>query len=105
MANTKKVGELKIDIKDDIAEGKYANLVLIAHTPVEFIMDFATVLPLHDGAQVGSRIVMAPEHAKRFLLALQENIGQYEKQNGEIHIRRSPQSNTVAPFGIPKGEA
>lgn len=105
-SENKKNPPFKIDIKDDVAQGHYANLVLMAHTPVEMIIDFCAMLPLKEGAQVVSRVIMTPEHAKRFLLALNDNIHQYEQQYGEIRLRRQPQGGgTVAPFGMPQGEA
>lgn len=105
--DSKKNAPFKIDIKDDVAQGHYSNLVLVAHTPVEMILDFSAVLPLREGAQVVSRIIMTPEHAKRFLMALNDNIRQYEQQYGEIAIRRpgGQGGGTVAPFGVPQGEA
>lgn len=106
-SDNKKNPPFKIDIKDDVALGHYSNVVFMAHTPVEMILDFGAVLPLKEGAQVVSRIIMIPEHAKRFLLALADNIRQYEQQFGEINVHRPQQGGggTVAPFGLPQGEA
>ena len=103
----KKVHNIKVEIRDDVAPGIYANIALIAHTPVEFILDFGANLPLKEGVQVNSRIIMCPEHAKRLLLALQENVENYEQKFGTISLHRTPTGGTVAPFGMPTpmGEA
>ena len=83
--------ELSINIKPDVATGKYSNLAVITHSRTEFIFDFAAVLPGTPQAEVVSRVIMNPEHAKRLLLALQENVGKYESQFGRILIE-GPQS-------------
>ena len=73
-----------IEIADDIAEGVYSNLAIIAHSTSEFVIDFARLMPNTPKAKVKSRIILNAEHAKRLLLALQENITKFEKQNGKI---------------------
>lgn len=83
MANEK---ELSIELKQDVAKGSYSNLAIITHSNSEFIIDFATMLPGLPKPEVGNRIIMTPEHAKRLFLALQDNISKYESQNGPIKI-------------------
>ena len=80
--------EKKVNINMDpaIAGGTYSNLAIISHSHSEFIVDFAAVLPGLPGPKVESRILMTPEHAKRLLNALAENIGKYENQYGKIEI-------------------
>ena len=73
-----------IEIADDIAEGVYSNLAIIAHSTSEFVIDFARLMPNTPKAKVKSRIILNAEHAKRLLLALQENITKFEKHNGKI---------------------
>lgn len=68
-------GQLQIELKEEVAQGTYANLAIITHSSSEFIMDFIRVMPGMPKAGVQSRIVLAPEHAKRLLRALEENIG------------------------------
>ena len=68
-------GQLQIELKEEVAQGTYANLAIITHSSSEFILDFIRVMPGMPKAGVQSRIVLAPEHAKRLLRALQENIG------------------------------
>lgn len=82
--------EIKIEIKPEIAKGTYSNLAIITHSHSEFIIDFATMLPGLQKPEVGNRIIMTPEHAKRLFLALQDNIAKYESQNGPITFSNTP---------------
>jgi hypothetical protein len=70
--------QLQIELKDEIAQGCYANLAIITHSSSEFILDFIRVMPGLAKAGVQSRIILAPEHAKRLLRALEDNIRKYE---------------------------
>lgn len=95
---------LNIAIDENVGEGTYANLVLIAHTAAEFVLDFARVMPGVPKTKVQSRIVMAPQHLKGFLRALQENVERYENRFGEIKLEGLP---TEKGFGFkagPEGE-
>ena len=78
--------QIQIEIKPEVAGGSYSNLAIISHSHSEFVFDFATMLPGTPKALVGNRIVMAPEHAKRLLYALQDNINKYESANGDIEL-------------------
>jgi hypothetical protein len=78
--------QINIELGDHEAEGIYSNLVLITHSPAEFIFDFARVLPGKTKAKVYARIIKAPQHAKSFLMALQDNVKKYEEQHGEIKL-------------------
>lgn len=101
MAEIKKFG-LDIELDEAAAQGNYSNLAIISHSTSEFILDFATVLPGVSKARVKSRVILTPEHAKRLLLSLQENITRYESSVGKINI---PQHQAPGePFGS-KGEA
>lgn len=95
-------GQLKIELSDEIAEGTYANLAVMAHSTSEFIVDFIRVMPGVPKASVKSRIILAPEHAKRLLYALGDNIKRYERENGEIRLR---EEINLPPMGPIKGEA
>jgi len=99
--------ELQLEIKPDVAQGHYVNLALVTHSRSEFILDAAAILPAMPKAQIVSRLIMTPEHAKQLLLALQDNVHKYEQQFGDIQLPQQsrPQGNTIAPFSIPKGEA
>lgn len=81
-----KKNELMIEIDDQTAQGVYVNLAMIAHSETEVIFDFIFVQPQAPKARVRSRIVTSPQHAKRFLTALQDNIRKYEEKFGEIKI-------------------
>mgnify|MGYP002513139628 CR=1 FL=1 len=85
MNETKKPG-IEIQLDEQVAQGNYCNLAIIAHSTSEFILDFATMLPGLPKARVKSRVVLTPEHAKRLLLSLQENITRYENNIGKIEI-------------------
>jgi hypothetical protein len=96
--------QLQIELPQEVAQGEYANFAIITHSSSDFIVDFARVLPGLPKAQVKSRVILAPEHAKRLLGALQENIVRYEREFGTIKIPQQ-EPKTVAPFPIGKGEA
>ena len=95
---------LQLELPQNVAQGEYANFAIITHSSSDFIIDFARVLPGVPKAQVKSRVILAPEHAKRLLGALQENIFRYEREFGPIRIPNQ-EGKTVAPFDLPKGEA
>jgi hypothetical protein len=84
MANEKH--HIDVELDESISQGSYANLAIISHSTSEFVLDFAAVLPGVSKAKVKSRIILAPEHAKRLLLSLQENVGRYETNVGRINI-------------------
>jgi len=79
--------DLKIDMDEDKAQGIYSNFVMISHSPSEFILDFARIMPGVDKAKVHARIVMTPQHAKLLERALQDNIKKYESRFGEIKLQ------------------
>ena len=96
---------LQIELPQALAQGEYANFAIITHSSSDFVIDFARILPNVPKAQVRSRVILAPEHAKRLLQALQENIYRYEQEFGNIRIPNQAAS-TANPFGIGhKGEA
>ena len=82
-----------IDISEEQFLGVYANLVVISHSSSEFVLDFARVMPGHPSAKVVSRIVMTPDHTKRLLLALRDNIQRYENSYGEIDLHEDAEDN------------
>lgn len=102
MENLENNGQLQIELKEDVAQGIYANLAIIAHSSSEFIVDFVRVLPGIPKAGVKARIVLAPEHAKRLLRALEDNIDKYERAFGPIRI---PEERTFSSLANIKGEA
>ena len=90
--------EIKLEIRPEIARGTYSNLAIISHSHSEFVIDFATILPGLPKPEVQSRIVMAPEHCKRLLNALVDNISKYEAQFGQIAMegQRLPDTFNLA---------
>jgi len=76
--------QLNIEISEEVAEGHYANLAIITHSHSEFVIDFVNVMPGTPKSKVKSRIILTPQHAKRLMKALTENIGRYETANGQI---------------------
>ncbi|MBD0400905.1 DUF3467 domain-containing protein [Flammeovirga sp. EKP202] len=76
--------QINIELTDDVAEGVYANLAMIAHSNSEFVVDFIRMMPGVPKAKVKSRIILTPEHAKRLYMALQDNLKKYEAQFGPI---------------------
>lgn len=81
---TPPANQINIELTEDIAEGIYSNLAMIAHSNSEFVIDFIRLMPGVPKAKVKSRIVITPEHAKRLLAALKDNIDKYEAAFGPI---------------------
>jgi len=78
--------QITIDLSEEMAEGTYANLAIIAHSHAEFVIDFVRTMPNIPKAKVKSRIILTPSHAKRLLAALNDNIKKYETQHGKIEM-------------------
>ncbi|MBE6267572.1 MAG: DUF3467 domain-containing protein [Bacteroidales bacterium] len=95
---------LQIELKESVADGVYSNMVVIAHSSTEFVCDFISLMPGVNKAQVKSRVIIAPEHAKRLLLSLQDNIRRYEANFGEIRIT-GPSSISHPSKNNMKGDA
>ena len=94
--------QLQIELKEEVAQGTYANLAIITHSSSEFILDFVRVMPGVPKAGVQSRIIVAPEHAKRLLRALEDNIAKYERAFGPIRIF---EVSPMPSLSVVKGEA
>jgi hypothetical protein len=84
MEEKQKKNQINIELKEDVAQGIYSNLAIITHSTSEFVLDFVRVMPGIPKAEVKSRIILTPEHAKRLLLALKDNIAKFESVNGQI---------------------
>lgn len=97
--------QLNIELGEDQAEGTYSNLAIISHSNAEFVLDFVRVMPGVPKARVKSRIIMTPQHSKRLLMALSDNIRKFEANFGTIELT----DNTAPPFpggfGGPPGVA
>lgn len=83
MSNTDQ-NQLNIEISEEMAEGQYANLAIITHSHAEFVLDFVNVMPGTPKSRVKSRIILTPQHAKRLMNALRENVEKFEQANGVI---------------------
>ena len=90
--------QLQLDLRPEVASGIYSNLVLISHSHSDFVLDFAAALPGLPKPEVEARVIMAPEHVKRLLAALQENVYKYEQEFGEIDLAGS-HPRMISPFG------
>jgi len=97
--------KLNINLTPEMAEGTYANLAIIAHSSSEFVLDFVRMMPGLKQANVKSRIILTPEHAKKLLYALQDNINKYEQQFGQIQITGTPAPGSTIPMSFGGGEA
>ncbi len=93
--------QISVELGEKEAEGIYSNLALITHSPAEFVIDFTRMLPGVPKTKVYARIIMTPQHAKSLLLALQENVGKYESQFGEIKLY--PDQQRRSEFGFKPG--
>jgi hypothetical protein len=109
MSEIKKHG-IDLELNETVAEGHYANLAVISHSPTEFVIDFAAIMPGIPKAKIKSRIILSPEHAKRLLRSLQDNITRYESSHGRIEIHGQPNTTDLLdenniPIGFSQGEA
>jgi hypothetical protein len=106
MEENKNKSQLNIELSEEIAQGTYSNLAIITHSSSEFVLDFVRIMPGIPKANVKSRIILTPEHAKRLQMALQDNIQKFENIHGHIKIQAG--SDPMMPpmsFGGPVGEA
>ena len=78
--------QIQIELSDEVAQGTYSNLAIISHSTSEFVVDFVRIMPGIQQAKVKSRIILTPEHAKRLLFAMKENIDKFEKTFGTIQM-------------------
>ena len=83
-------GQINIELDEKIAEGIYSNLAIINHSASEFVVDFVCIMPGTPKAKVKSRIVLTPQHAKRLVKALAENVHRFELSHGEIKDTEQP---------------
>ncbi|NML22706.1 DUF3467 domain-containing protein [Pseudoflavitalea sp. G-6-1-2] len=95
--------QLNIEISEEVAEGQYANLVIITHSHAEFVVDFVNVMPGTPKSKVKSRVILTPQHAKRFMKALTENVSRFESINGKIQDLEDAQ--IPMNFGGPSAQA
>ncbi|MBY5958149.1 DUF3467 domain-containing protein [Membranicola marinus] len=103
MEEKKVENQMNIEISEETADGIYSNLAIISHSNQEFVVDFVRMMPNLPKAKVKSRIILSPSHAKRLMLALEENIKKFEKQHGKIKDGGAPMP--PINFNIPNAEA
>ena len=96
MEHNKLEQKIDIELSEAIADGEYVNLAIISHSTSEFVIDFVRMMPGVPKAKVKSRVILAPEHAKRLLLSLQDNIARYEAAIGQIAIPPTPEEAKMA---------
>lgn len=94
--------QLEIELTDEEVNGTYSNLVMITHSPSEFILDFIAIMPGSPKAKVVKRMILTPDHAKRLANALIENIQKYEEQFGEIKEPKRPDFTMTYRGPIPE---
>jgi hypothetical protein len=104
MENDKK-NQLDIELNSEVAQGVYSNLAIITHSSSEFVLDFVRIMPGVPKAEVKSRIILTPEHAKRLMLALQDNIAKYESMRGKVKLEEDEREHIPFDLGNTHGQA
>jgi hypothetical protein len=106
MEEKAKKNQIQIELKEEVAQGTYSNLAVITHSSSEFVLDFVRVMPGVPKAEVKSRVILTPEHAKRLLKALEDNVKKFEKVHGPVK-NIEPHGGPIMPmnFGGPTGQA
>jgi hypothetical protein len=93
--------QINIELGEKEAEGIYANLAMITHSPTEIVIDFSRIMPRTPKARVLARIIMTPMHAKLLQMALEDNLKKFESQFGEIKMHGGPnQGSKTIGFGV-----
>jgi len=103
MSDPQAPNQLNIEISEEMAEGQYANLAIITHSHAEFVLDFVNVMPGTPKSKVKSRIILTPQHAKRLMKALADNVQKFEAVNGTIKDLEEMQ--IPLQFGGPTAQA
>ena len=88
--NKNKQGQINIELDEKVAEGTYSNLAIINHSVSEFVLDFVSIMPGTPKSKVKSRIILTPQHAKRLVKALNDNVKRFENAHGEIKDYEQP---------------
>jgi len=98
--------QINIELDEQMAEGIYSNLAIITHSNAEFVIDFVRMMPGLPKAKVKSRIVLTPQHAKRLLHALADNLEKFEQVHGEIDLGETLGGGSLPmTFGGPTAQA
>lgn len=102
---SKNPNQINIELNEEVAQGVYSNLAIITHSSSEFVIDFVRIMPGTQKARVKSRIILTPEHAKRLLGALTDNINKYESVHGPIKETKGSGPAMPMNFGGPTAQA
>jgi hypothetical protein len=105
MSDPKNPNQISIELNEEVAQGTYSNLAVITHSSAEFVIDFVRIMPGVPKAQVKSRIILTPEHAKRLVSALMDNISKYEMVHGQIKETKGSEPAMPMTFGGPTAQA
>lgn len=100
-----KNNQIDIELNSDVAQGTYSNLAVITHSSSEFVVDFVRIMPGVPKAEVKSRIILTPEHAKRLMFALQDNMSKYESMRGKVRLEEEEEIQMPIDLGTPHGQA
>jgi hypothetical protein len=103
MTEAQKGKQINIELSDEVAEGIYSNLAIITHSHSEFVVDFVKMMPGVPKAKVKSRIILTPQHAKRLLKALKDNVSKFESMHGTI--KEAEVENMPFSLGGPTAQA
>ena len=104
MEDKNNANQLNIELSEEVAEGIYSNLAIITHSNSEFVIDFIRLMPGVPKAKVKSRIVLTPQHAKRLMKALKDNVSKFESAHGTIKDTEAPNAIPLN-FGGPTAQA
>lgn len=95
-----KKGQINIELDEKVAEGTYSNLAIINHSVSEFVLDFVSIMPGTPKSKVKSRIILTPQHAKRLVKALGDNVQRFEQAHGQIKdYEKTPMPINFGPTG------
>jgi Protein of unknown function (DUF3467). len=103
--NKQSQNQIQVELTDEMAQGTYSNLAIIAHSSSEFIIDFIRIVPGTQKAKVKSRIILTPDNAKRLLFALQDNIQKFEEMTKNGGNVNNSFGELIPPIGSIPGEA
>ena len=103
MMSTEPENQLQIELSPEMAEGIYSNLAVINHSPSEFVLDFIQMMPGLPKALVKARVILTPQHVKRLIRAMEENVQRFEALHGPISETEQP--HVPIQFGGPTGQA
>ncbi len=105
MAEKNNNNQINIELPEEVAEGTYANMAIVSHSHAEFVLDFIRMVPGVPKAKVKSRIILTPQHAKRMMRALADNLNKYERQFGTIVENEPPNIPPMGGYNAPPGQA